>query len=91
MKKEKFGLGNLWRSRNWTELGRVGWSGKDYFRVGVKGIPFNIYSPPHYGKLYFGGGRCVGTVDLWSVPGPRGVWGKNPELTIPVGRLVQYL
>ena len=62
---------------------RVGWSGTDYF-LGVKAIPFNIYPHPlaplrkAVENYIFGGGRCVGTVDLWSIPESRGM-GKEPR------------
>ena len=53
-----------------------------YF-LGVKAMPFNIYPPlppplrPAMENYIFGGGRCVGTIDLWSIPEPRGM-GKKP-------------
>ena len=56
-----------------------------YF-LAVKAIPFNVYPPPHppaplrpaRENYIFGGGRCVGTVDVWSILEPRGM-GKEPR------------
>ena len=76
---------------------RVGWSGKDYF-LGVKAIPFNIYPPPPplppaplckaMENYIFGGVAALALLSYGVFLSP-GVWGKNPDLTIPVGGLGQ--